>query len=156
MADISRILVDSEEVKDFSKVIENDSEIYIEESLLEQGDKVTLVYGEEEEEYQEAVFLSVDHGNLYKDLAVEVEIEFVKRILKPNKNFEIIVRAINRKDNRPGARFRFDRFYKQFAMGTGTGFRFNLNYFIFRIDLGMKLRDPSQSAGNGWIVGKRG
>jgi outer membrane protein assembly factor BamA len=63
--------------------------------------------------------------------------------------------AINKKDNRPGALFRAGEFYKQLAFGTGTGFRFDFKYFIFRLDLGMKLRDPSQAEGNGWIIGTR-
>ncbi len=63
--------------------------------------------------------------------------------------------AINRKDNRPGALFEFDKFYKQLAFGTGTGFRFDFNYFIFRLDLGMKLREPSDLFSDGWIIGNR-
>lgn len=63
--------------------------------------------------------------------------------------------AINKKDNRPGAQFAFDRFYKEFAFGTGTGFRFNFTYFIFRLDLGMKLRQPETHFGDGWIIGNR-
>lgn len=63
--------------------------------------------------------------------------------------------AINEKDNRPGAQFKLDEFYKQLALGTGTGLRVDLSYFIFRVDLGMKLRDPAQDLGNGWIIGKR-
>jgi outer membrane protein assembly factor BamA len=64
--------------------------------------------------------------------------------------------AINRKDNREGALFKVNEFYKQFALGTGTGFRLDFSYFIFRLDVGMKLRDPSQQLGNGWIIGNRG
>ncbi|MDD4226466.1 MAG: BamA/TamA family outer membrane protein [Mariniphaga sp.] len=63
--------------------------------------------------------------------------------------------AINRKDNRPGAQFKINQFYKQLALGTGTGFRFDFNYFIFRLDVGMKLRDPSETEANGWIIGQR-
>ena len=63
--------------------------------------------------------------------------------------------AINEKDNRPGALFQINKFYKQLAFGTGTGFRFDFTYFIFRLDLGMKLRDPAQELNNGWIVGTR-
>lgn len=63
--------------------------------------------------------------------------------------------AINKKDNRPGALFKFNEFYKQIALGTGAGFRFDFNYFIFRLDAGMKLRVPSQELGNGWIIGNR-
>lgn len=63
--------------------------------------------------------------------------------------------AINDKDNREGALFKFNRFYKQIALGTGTGLRVDLNYFILRVDVGMKLRDPAQEEFRGWIVGNR-
>ena len=61
--------------------------------------------------------------------------------------------AINEKDNRSGAQFKFDEFYKQVAVGTGMGLRFDFTYFIFRLDLGMKLRDPSLEAGKRFIIG---
>ena len=61
--------------------------------------------------------------------------------------------AINSKDNREGAVFKFDEFYKQIAIGTGAGLRVNFNYFIFRLDLGMKLLDPALDAGKRFIIG---
>jgi outer membrane protein assembly factor BamA len=61
--------------------------------------------------------------------------------------------AINGKDNREGAVFKPDRFYKQIAVGTGFGVRFDFTYFLFRLDLGMKLRDPSLEAGKRFIPG---
>ena len=33
-------------------------------------------------------------------------------------------------------------FYRQIAVGGGFGFRFDFTYFIFRIDLGLQLRNP--------------
>lgn len=63
--------------------------------------------------------------------------------------------AIKGKDNRPGAQFEIDKFYKQIALGTGAGFRFDFGFFIFRLDLGMKLREPANSFNEGWIIGKR-
>lgn len=61
--------------------------------------------------------------------------------------------AINSLDNRPGALFQFDRFYKQIAVGSGAGLRFDFTYFLFRLDLGMKMRDPSLPAGRRFIPG---
>ena len=61
--------------------------------------------------------------------------------------------AINYKDNREGAVFKFDEFYKQIAIGTGYGIRFDFTYFLFRLDLGMKMRDPSLDAGKRFIPG---
>ncbi|MBK7873381.1 MAG: hypothetical protein IPJ74_23295 [Saprospiraceae bacterium] len=31
---------------------------------------------------------------------------------------------------------------KQIALGAGFGFRFDLTYFIFRLDAGVRLRSP--------------
>ncbi len=61
--------------------------------------------------------------------------------------------AINYKDNRDGAVFKFDRFYKQIAIGSGFGLRFDFTYFLFRLDLGMKMRDPSLPEGKRFIPG---
>jgi outer membrane protein assembly factor BamA len=56
---------------------------------------------------------------------------------------------------RPGARFRFDKFIKDIAVGTGTGFRFDFKFVTARLDLGMKLRDPSISGKSRWIFAGR-
>lgn len=64
--------------------------------------------------------------------------------------------AINSNDNREGAVFNFSDFYRQIAVGTGTGFRLDMNYFILRVDLGLKMRDPSADRGERWIIGNRG
>lgn len=59
--------------------------------------------------------------------------------------------TINGKTERTGAIFRLDNFYNQIAVGTGAGLRFDFTYFLFRLDLGMKLRDPSLEEGRRWI-----
>ncbi len=64
--------------------------------------------------------------------------------------------AINSNDNREGAVFNLSDFYRQIAVGTGTGFRLDMNYFILRVDLGLKMRDPSANRGDRWIIGNRG
>lgn len=50
-----------------------------------------------------------------------------------------------------GGLFEWDKFYKQFAIGTGFGTRFDFNYFIFRFDTGLKLHDPALQKGDRWI-----
>jgi outer membrane protein assembly factor BamA len=50
--------------------------------------------------------------------------------------------AITSADDRPGAVFFPNQFYKQIALGTGTGIRMNLGFFILRFDLGIKVYDP--------------
>jgi outer membrane protein assembly factor BamA len=59
--------------------------------------------------------------------------------------------AINVKDNRSGALFRINEFYRQIAVASGFGMRFDFTYFIFRLDLGMKMRDPALPAGKRFV-----
>ena len=53
---------------------------------------------------------------------------------------------------RPGSHFAFNKFYKDIAVGTGTGFRFDFKFVIGRVDLGLKLRDPLIAEGSKWII----
>ena len=46
--------------------------------------------------------------------------------------------------------FRFDRFYKELAVGAGFGIRYDFGFFVFRLDAGYKLRRPSRPEGNRW------
>ncbi len=63
--------------------------------------------------------------------------------------------AISPKDDRPGAKFTPKDFYKEVAIGTGIGARIDLNFILFRLDLGLKLRDPSLVGNKRWIIGNR-
>lgn len=45
-------------------------------------------------------------------------------------------------DNRKGAEFKPENFYKQIALGTGTGFRMNLGFLTLRFDFGYRVFDP--------------
>jgi outer membrane protein assembly factor BamA len=56
---------------------------------------------------------------------------------------------------RPGSQFVFNKFYKDIAVGTGTGLRFDLKFVMGRVDLGMKLRDPQITEGSSWIFIER-
>jgi outer membrane protein assembly factor BamA len=59
--------------------------------------------------------------------------------------------SLNKDDDRPGSVFEWDRFYKEFALGTGFGLRMDFSFFVFRFDLGMKVRDPAQPEGSRWV-----
>ncbi len=55
--------------------------------------------------------------------------------------------------SRPGGEFQLDRFYKEIAIGSGLGIRGDFNFFIVRLDLGLKVRDPQFAENNRWIIG---
>jgi hemolysin activation/secretion protein len=46
--------------------------------------------------------------------------------------------------------FRFNRFYKEIALGAGVGLRLNFDYFIVRLDAAHPLHDPSFMPGDRW------
>jgi outer membrane protein assembly factor BamA len=48
------------------------------------------------------------------------------------------------------AEFGFNDFYKDFAFGPGFGIRYDLSFFIVRLDWGFKMRDPSKPYGDRW------
>ncbi|GAB3531903.1 BamA/TamA family outer membrane protein [Pontibacter brevis] len=54
--------------------------------------------------------------------------------------------------NRPKANFEFNRFYKELAVGTGFGIRFDLSVLILRFDLATKVYDPAGLHGNRFIL----
>ncbi|MCK4921601.1 MAG: BamA/TamA family outer membrane protein, partial [Bacteroidales bacterium] len=63
--------------------------------------------------------------------------------------------AINSSDEREGALFTTNTFHKEIAVGTGFGTRFDFSFFVFRLDLGVKARDPILPDGQRWIIGNR-
>lgn len=97
------------------------------------------------------------YPNQSSDIKIEANLEYRYRFVWRIEGAFFLdagnIWAINEKDNRPGAQFKFDQFYKQIALGTGMGLRFDFTYFIFRLDLGMKLRDPSLDSGKRFIIG---
>ncbi|MCD6332500.1 MAG: BamA/TamA family outer membrane protein [Bacteroidales bacterium] len=63
--------------------------------------------------------------------------------------------ALHHADERSGARFVLNRFYKEIAVGTGLGIRLDLSFILARLDLGIKLREPGSPNGPQWIPGNR-
>ena len=53
----------------------------------------------------------------------------------------------NYKDQ-PGGQFKFDTFLKQLAVAYGLGLRVNFDYFIVRLDCGMKAINPAYTTSN--------
>jgi outer membrane protein insertion porin family len=58
---------------------------------------------------------------------------------------------IRKSDNDPNAAFSLSRLGKDIAIGVGTGLRFDFSYFMVRLDLALKLKDPARLQNNGWL-----
>jgi outer membrane protein assembly factor BamA len=56
---------------------------------------------------------------------------------------------------KPRGEFKIDYFINQFAFGGGLGIRWDLNFFVVRLDLAMPLKDPSFEEGNRWQIDKK-
>ena len=53
----------------------------------------------------------------------------------------------------PQAKFHFDTFYKQLALNTGVGVRYNIaNLMTLRLDWGFKLHNPGMPEGHRWFT----
>lgn len=52
------------------------------------------------------------------------------------------------------SRFDFKSLGKQIAIGAGTGFRYDVQYFVFRFDVGLKIKDPQFDGADQWVIKK--
>ncbi len=64
--------------------------------------------------------------------------------------------SLSSEDDRVGAGFEFNRFYREIAVGTGIGTRAVFSFLIFRFDLGIPLRSPYSIEGSNWLPGNSG
>ena len=51
----------------------------------------------------------------------------------------------------PKANFTFSNLVKDIAIGAGTGLRIDFSYFLIRLDLAYKVKDPARQYNNGWM-----
>ncbi len=53
----------------------------------------------------------------------------------------------------PRGEFRLDRFYREIAIGLGTGVRLDFNFFLVRLDAAFPLHNPAMPSGERWAEG---
>lgn len=59
---------------------------------------------------------------------------------------------LGKKAENPNGEFRFNNILQSTAMGIGTGLRFDLGFFIFRLDAALKLKDPQFNGSDQWVL----
>nr|WP_255748847.1 BamA/TamA family outer membrane protein [Pontibacter liquoris] len=59
---------------------------------------------------------------------------------------------LKKEETKPGADFAFNRFYKELAVGTGFGIRFDLSVVVLRFDLATKVYDPAGINGEKFVL----
>jgi outer membrane protein insertion porin family len=55
--------------------------------------------------------------------------------------------------SQPGAKFEFNRFYQELAVGTGFGVRLDFGFAILRFDIATKVHDPARAKGERFVLG---
>jgi outer membrane protein assembly factor BamA len=53
---------------------------------------------------------------------------------------------------RPGAQFQLNQFYRQIAVGSGFGIRFDFTFLILRLDIATRVYDPTAPASGKWAL----
>ncbi|GAB2983488.1 BamA/TamA family outer membrane protein [Mucilaginibacter puniceus] len=56
----------------------------------------------------------------------------------------------------PGGEFKFNNILQSTAIGIGTGLRFDLGFFVFRLDAAFKFKDPQFRGADQWVLLKHG
>ena len=51
-------------------------------------------------------------------------------------------------------KFYLDKFYKEIAIGTGFGLRFDFTFLVLRLDVGIKAWDPSRAEGDRFVLNR--
>lgn len=88
-------------------------------------------------------------GEIKLALFAEARQELVKKFLSTRWLFAVFTDAGNiwngPQSQIPEGEFRFNRFYKEFAVSSGFGLRLDWDYIILRIDASYRLHDPAQN-----------
>jgi hypothetical protein len=55
-------------------------------------------------------------------------------------------------DDNINGEIRLNTFLDQVAIGSGVGLRLDVNYFVIRVDLGVKVKDPQFEGSDQWVI----
>ncbi len=67
--------------------------------------------------------------------------------------FQPRVKLVNGQEVPNGnSQFKLNQFYKEIALGTGFGLRFDFSFLILRLDVGMKMYDPAREPNDRFVL----
>lgn len=99
-------------------------------------------------------------ANKVSDLKIEANIEYRFKLFMGLEGALFIdagnIWSVNSLETKKGADFSLSRFYKEIAVGTGLGFRYDFSFIVARFDVGLKVVDPWQPEGSRFIFLKKG
>ena len=59
---------------------------------------------------------------------------------------------LNKQPNQPNVEFRLNNILQSSAMDIGAGLRFDLSFFVFRLDAALKFKDPQFNGSQQWVL----
>jgi len=59
---------------------------------------------------------------------------------------------IHKESDNPGGQFSFNNLGQSAAIDIGTGLRFDVGFFVFRLDAALKFKDPEFSGADQWVL----
>lgn len=89
-------------------------------------------------------------GNM--KLTTNIEYRFVMNEMFHGAVFTDIGNTWNIADKTAEDAFHWNKFYKQFGIGSGVGLRMNIAYVTFRFDFAYKMYDPNRPEGQRWVI----
>ena len=102
---------------------------------------------------------TVGYPNSLADMKLEANLEYRFHLIWKLEGALFIdagnIWSVRNEPSRPGAEFKWNKFYKDIAVGSGFGTRFDFSYLLIRFDFGIKLRDPAIQGDNKWIIANR-
>ncbi len=63
---------------------------------------------------------------------------------------------LHKQPENPGGEFRLSNLWQSTAIGIGTGLRFDLGFFVFRLDAAFKFKDPQFNGADQWVLLRHG
>jgi len=117
------------------------------------GDRVTS------ETTRETLYGIDQLGEMHIEANLEYRFKLIDSFFGSKLNGAVFMDAGNVWNISPGnpqpeTYFNFKNIGNQIGVGTGMGFRYDLQYFIFRFDVGIKLRDPQFDPSQQWVITK--
>lgn len=104
----------------------------------------------------ETLYKRESYPNQLGDFRLEANLEY-RFSVAGNFGMAVFLDAGNVWMNAPGsapeARFKFNTFYKQIALNTGLGLRYDLGFVLLRLDWGLKLHNPNVPSAERWNSG---
>lgn len=92
------------------------------------------------------------------DIKLDLNMELRLRLL-PSWELALFADAgniwtIRRYKEQPGGDFSFSRFYREIACDVGAGVRWDFDFFLLRLDAGLKVYDPQSAYSSRWVIGQ--